>query len=81
MVAFPLDGVTNTRILSPFGQRILAAPLDPIYFYFVFQGHDTVSTSLIMAMYLIGRHPEVQKKIQEELERVFGKRQEPFILR
>ncbi|KAJ8024059.1 Cytochrome P450 4V2 [Holothuria leucospilota] len=46
---------------------------------FMFEGHDTVSTSLIMAMYLIGRHPKVQKKIQEELERVFGNDRERFL--
>ncbi|KAJ8027006.1 Cytochrome P450 4c3 [Holothuria leucospilota] len=39
---------------------------------FMFEGHDTVSTSLTMALYLIGRHPKVQEKIQEELHRVFG---------
>ncbi|KAJ8027005.1 Cytochrome P450 4V2 [Holothuria leucospilota] len=38
----------------------------------MFEGHDTVSTSLTMALYLIGRHPKVQKKIQEELHRIFG---------
>ncbi|KAJ8024058.1 Cytochrome P450 4V2 [Holothuria leucospilota] len=46
---------------------------------FMFEGHDTVSTSLIMTMYLIGRHPEVQRKIQEELERVFGHDRERFV--
>ncbi|KAJ8030551.1 Cytochrome P450 4V2 [Holothuria leucospilota] len=46
---------------------------------FMFEGHDTVSTSLSMALYLIGRHPDVQKKIQKELEQVFGIDRERFV--
>ncbi|KAJ8024253.1 Cytochrome P450 4V2 [Holothuria leucospilota] len=39
---------------------------------FMFAGHDTVSASIAFAMYFIGRHPAVQRKIQEELDLVFG---------
>ncbi|KAJ8024061.1 Cytochrome P450 4V2 [Holothuria leucospilota] len=46
---------------------------------FMFEGHDTVSTSLIMALFLIGRHPDVQKKIQEEFNHVFGNDRERFV--
>ncbi|KAJ8024060.1 Cytochrome P450 4c3 [Holothuria leucospilota] len=46
---------------------------------FMFEGHDTVAASLTMALYLIGRHPKVQTKIQEELERVFGDDRKRFV--
>ncbi|KAJ8040041.1 Cytochrome P450 4V2 [Holothuria leucospilota] len=46
---------------------------------FMFEGHDTVAASLTMALYLIGRHPKVQAKVQEELERVFGDDRERFV--
>ncbi|KAJ8027652.1 Cytochrome P450 4V2 [Holothuria leucospilota] len=39
---------------------------------FMFEGHDTVSSSTTIAMYLIGKHPEIQRKLQEELDEVFG---------
>ncbi|KAJ8024254.1 Cytochrome P450 4V2 [Holothuria leucospilota] len=39
---------------------------------FMFEGHDTVSSSIAFAMYFIGRHPTVQHKIQDELHLVFG---------
>ena len=39
---------------------------------FMFAGHDTTSTTLMWAIYLLGRNPEVQKKLHEELDLVFG---------
>lgn len=39
---------------------------------FMFAGHDTVSSSTTFALYLLGRHPEVQRKVQKELDTVFG---------
>ncbi|XP_028969051.1 cytochrome P450 4c3-like [Galendromus occidentalis] len=39
---------------------------------FMFEGHDTTSMGITWATYLIGLHPEVQEKIFEEMESVFG---------
>lgn len=39
---------------------------------FMFEGHDTTSTGISWALYLIGLHPEVQKKLQNELDSVLG---------
>lgn len=39
---------------------------------FAFGGHDTVGVSTTFALYCIGRNKEVQRKIQEELDDVFG---------
>ena len=38
----------------------------------MFEGHDTTASTASWACHLIGSHPEVQKKIHEELDRVFG---------
>ncbi|XP_054724724.1 cytochrome P450 4c3-like [Uloborus diversus] len=39
---------------------------------FMFAGHDTTAVGMSWALYLIGQDPEVQKKLQDELEEVFG---------
>ncbi|GFQ65074.1 cytochrome P450 4V2, partial [Trichonephila clavata] len=39
---------------------------------FVSAGHETVSLGIMWALYLIGLYPDVQAKIQEELDRIFG---------
>ena len=35
-------------------------------------GHETTATSLTWAFYLIAKHPEVQEKMEEEIQRVMG---------
>ncbi|CAG7734982.1 unnamed protein product [Allacma fusca] len=39
---------------------------------FVFEGHDTLATSIHWTLFLIGLHPECQEKLHEELDGVFG---------
>ncbi|XP_048402526.1 cytochrome P450 4V2-like [Stegostoma tigrinum] len=39
---------------------------------FMFEGHDTTATSINWTLYLLGTHPDVQKKVHEELDDVFG---------
>uniref|UniRef100_A0A1L8EFT6 Putative cytochrome p450 4d2-like isoform x2 n=1 Tax=Haematobia irritans TaxID=7368 RepID=A0A1L8EFT6_HAEIR len=39
---------------------------------FMFEGHDTTTSGISFALYLISRHPEVQKKIIEEIVEVIG---------
>ena len=39
---------------------------------FMFEGHDTTAVAMSWACQLIGSHPEVQKKIHEEIDQVFG---------
>ncbi|GFU03020.1 cytochrome P450 4c3 [Nephila pilipes] len=39
---------------------------------FVSAGHETVSLSTTWALYLIGIYPDIQEKIHEELDRIFG---------
>ena len=37
-----------------------------------FQGHDTTAAGASWCIYLLGRHPEIQHRVQEELDEVFG---------
>ena len=39
---------------------------------FMFEGHDTTAISSCWACQLIGSHPEVQKKIHDEIDSIFG---------
>ncbi|CAH1251097.1 CYP4V2 [Branchiostoma lanceolatum] len=39
---------------------------------FMFAGHDTTAAAASFATFLIGSHPEVQKKVHEELDRVMS---------
>jgi cytochrome P450 family 4 subfamily V len=40
---------------------------------FMFEGHDTTAAAASWACHLIGSHPEVQKKLHEEMDAVFGR--------
>ncbi|KAL7646994.1 UNVERIFIED_CONTAM: hypothetical protein RMT77_002251 [Armadillidium vulgare] len=44
---------------------------------FMFAGHDTTAVGINWAIYLLGRHPEIQEKVYEELESIFGKSDRP----
>ena len=39
---------------------------------FMFEGHDTTATALSWAIQLIGSHPKIQTKLQDEIDSVFG---------
>ncbi|XP_035223414.1 cytochrome P450 4c3-like [Stegodyphus dumicola] len=39
---------------------------------FTFEGHDTTSMGISWALYLIGLHKDVQSKLHEETDRIFG---------
>ena len=38
---------------------------------FMFEGHDTTAVSLAWTLFLLGHHPDVQLRIQEELDAIF----------
>ncbi|XP_004610397.1 cytochrome P450 4V2-like isoform X1 [Sorex araneus] len=44
---------------------------------FMFEGHDTTAAAINWSLYLLGTHPEVQKKVDQELEEVFGTSDHP----
>ncbi|XP_059617472.1 cytochrome P450 4d2-like isoform X1 [Phlebotomus argentipes] len=39
---------------------------------FMFEGHDTTTAAMTFALYAISRHPDVQKRLQQELQEVLG---------
>jgi cytochrome P450 len=39
---------------------------------FMFEGHDTTCAAAAWACHLIGSHPEIQKRLHEEIDQVFG---------
>uniref|UniRef100_A0A8C6LMU4 Cytochrome P450 4V2 n=1 Tax=Nothobranchius furzeri TaxID=105023 RepID=A0A8C6LMU4_NOTFU len=39
---------------------------------FMFEGHDTTAAAMNWALHLLGTHPDVQQKVQQELQEVFG---------
>ncbi|XP_035148364.3 cytochrome P450 4V2 isoform X2 [Callithrix jacchus] len=39
---------------------------------FMFEGHDTTAAAINWSLYLLGSNPEVQKKVDHELDDVFG---------
>ena len=41
-------------------------------YHHYFQGHDTTAAGITWALYLLGRHPAVQKQAQEEVDSFFG---------
>ncbi|XP_077506394.1 uncharacterized protein LOC144115765 [Amblyomma americanum] len=46
---------------------------------FMFEGHDTTAMGISWAMYLIGLYTDVQQKIHEELDGIFGEDRERAI--
>lgn len=39
---------------------------------FMFEGEDTTATTTIWTLYFIGQYPEVQKRLQQEVDEIFG---------
>ncbi|XP_034238722.1 cytochrome P450 4C1-like [Thrips palmi] len=72
------DGDSKRRVLRPFLDVLLSAQRDGADLSdtdirhevdtFMFEGHDTTSMALSWALELLGRHPEMQDKLVEELE-------------
>ncbi|KAK7579864.1 hypothetical protein V9T40_000493 [Parthenolecanium corni] len=44
---------------------------------FMFEGHDTTSAALGWVIFSVGNHPDVQQKIYEELDEIFGNSDRP----
>uniref|UniRef100_A0A3B4CQU8 Cytochrome P-450AROM n=1 Tax=Pygocentrus nattereri TaxID=42514 RepID=A0A3B4CQU8_PYGNA len=44
---------------------------------FMFEGHDTTAAAMNWAVHLLGSHPDVQRKVHQELFEVFGESERP----
>ncbi|XP_006834517.1 PREDICTED: cytochrome P450 4V2-like [Chrysochloris asiatica] len=47
---------------------------------FMFEGHDTTAAAINWSLYLLGCYPEAQKKVENELDEVFGNSDRPTTL-
>ncbi|KAG7158439.1 Cytochrome P450 4c3-like 3 [Homarus americanus] len=47
---------------------------------FLFAGHDTTASAINWALYLLGHHPEIQARVQEELDGIFGDSDRPVTM-
>ncbi|KAJ0050634.1 hypothetical protein NL108_004979, partial [Boleophthalmus pectinirostris] len=45
---------------------------------FMFEGHDTTAAAMNWTLHLVGSHPEVQRKVHQELDEVFGTSERPI---
>ncbi|KAK2865556.1 hypothetical protein Q7C36_001612 [Tachysurus vachellii] len=45
---------------------------------FMFEGHDTTAAGMNWAVHLLGAHPDIQRKVQQELYEVFGDSDRPI---
>jgi len=64
-----LDMLMSARTES--GDKLTSEDLQEEVDTFMFAGHDTNAMALSWTLYLLGRYPEVQRKLLEEVERVF----------
>lgn len=39
---------------------------------FMFAGYDTTATNMTFTLYMLAKHPQIQRKCQEELDHIFG---------
>ncbi|KAI3353377.1 hypothetical protein L3Q82_019910, partial [Scortum barcoo] len=44
---------------------------------FMFRGHDTTAASMNWVLHLLGSHPEAHRKVQQEIQEVFGTSDRP----
>lgn len=44
---------------------------------FMFAGHDTTSSALTFILYLLAKHPDIQRKLYQEVKQVFGDSKHP----
>ncbi|XP_058049878.1 cytochrome P450 4V2 isoform X2 [Ahaetulla prasina] len=65
-----LDMLLNAR--DEDGKQLSYAGIREEVDTFMFEGHDTTAAALSWAIYLLARHPEIQRKVHNELDEVFG---------
>ncbi|NWI15096.1 CP4V2 protein, partial [Crypturellus soui] len=47
---------------------------------FMFEGHDTTAAAMNWVLYLLGHHPEIQRKVHRELDEVFDNSNRPVTM-
>lgn len=62
------EKANNQIKIDPFFKKMCMAQIK----LFLFGGHDTTSSSLCYHVYLLSKHPEILKRVQQEHSDVFG---------
>eukprot|EP00936_MAST-01D_sp_MAST-1D-sp1_P000145 g145.t1 len=62
------DGAVDKAALPSLSEEDMQEEVDT----FMFEGHDTTASATSWALYLIGSHPEVQQRLQAEIDEVVG---------
>lgn len=62
-------GIIHNRVTIT---NLCKAVLSKLLLFLHLQGHDTTAAAINWSLYLLGCYPEVQKKVDSELEEVFG---------
>jgi cytochrome P450 len=81
--AEPLGGSDLLSLLVEVRDAESGQPLDDAeirdqVLIFLLAGHETTATALTFVLHLLGRHPDVQQRVQEEVEGVLGGRPPTF---
>ncbi|XP_076585043.1 cytochrome P450 4V8 [Chaetodon auriga] len=71
-----LDMLLNTTDEN--GNRMSHRDIQEEVDTFMFRGHDTTAASMNWILHLLGSHPEAHRKVQQELQEVFGTSDRPF---
>ena len=54
------------------GKELSLADIQEEVDTFMFEGHDTTTAAMTWTTYLIGRHPDIQRRLHEEIDAVLG---------
>lgn len=65
------DGSENKKATTGIDQEFKKASIVQIR-TFIFAGHDTTSTTICYALYMLEKHPEALKRLQKEHDEVLG---------
>ncbi|XP_062864386.1 cytochrome P450 4V2 [Trichomycterus rosablanca] len=60
------------KTLDEDGNKLMQREIQEEVDTFMFEGHDTTAAAMNWAIHLLGSHPEVQRRVQQELYEVFG---------
>ncbi|CAL8331176.1 unnamed protein product [Lota lota] len=73
-----LDMLLNT--VDEGGNKLTHKDIQEEVDTFMFEGHDTTAAAMNWTVHLLGSHPEVQRKVHQELQEVFGGSERPITM-
>nr|XP_014350522.1 PREDICTED: cytochrome P450 4V2 isoform X2 [Latimeria chalumnae] len=73
-----LDMLLNTT--DEEGNRLSLTDIREEVDTFMFEGHDTTAAAMNWVLHLVGSHQDVQRKIHDELDEVFGESDRPVLM-